>query len=37
MVDHFENGKIHFLDLEISDLGIDIFLEVNTHGSVHQF
>ena len=24
-VDNFENGKIHFLDLEISNSGIDIF------------
>ena len=24
-VDNFENGKIHFLDLEISNSGIDIY------------
>ena len=29
-VDNFENGKIHFLDLEISDSGIDIFRK-STH------
>ena len=29
-VDNFENGKIHFLDLEISDSGIDI-LRKSTH------
>ena len=25
-IDNFENGKIHFLDLEISDSGIDIWV-----------
>ena len=40
-VDNFENGKIHFLDLDISNSGIDIDIvnlgRVKRHGLGHFF
>ena len=36
-VDKFENGKGHFLDLKISESGIDVFRQNYTHGTVYQF
>ena len=36
-VDNFENGKIHFLDLEISDSGIDIFRKSTHTGQYTRF
>ena len=36
-VDNFENGKIHFLDLEISDSGIDIFWTSTHTGQYTRF
>ena len=37
-IDNFESGKIHFLDLQISDSGIDIDIFIESqhmHRSVH--
>ena len=36
-VDNFENGKIHFLDLEISDSSIDIFRKSTHTGQYTRF
>ena len=36
-VDNFENRKIHFLDLEISDSGIDIFQKSTHTGQYTRF
>ena len=36
-VDNFENGKIHFLDLEISDSGIDTFRKSTHTGQYTRF
>ena len=36
-MDNFENGKIHFLDLEISDSGIDIFRKSTHTGQCTRF
>ena len=36
-VDNFENSKIHFLDLEISDSGIDIFRKTTHTGQYTRF
>ena len=31
-MDKFENGKVHFLDLEISESGIDVFRKTTHTG-----
>ena len=36
-VDNFENGKIHFLDFEISDSGINIFRKSTHTGQYTRF
>ena len=36
-VDKFENGKVHFLDLEISESGIDVFRKTTHTGQYTNF
>ena len=36
-VDKFENGKVHFLDLEISESGIDVFRKTTQTGQYTNF
>ena len=36
-VDKFENGKVHFLDLEISESGIDVFRNTHTRDNFQSF
>ena len=33
-VDKFDNGKVHFLDLEISESEIDVFAKLHTRDSI---
>ena len=36
-MDKFENGKVHFLDLEISESGIDVFRKTTHTGQYTNF